>query len=264
MPARAWLLTVALTVVDLASAGAAAPPAAAGPAAPLAVHPADVPVGVFHNGTRLDVEATVPSSDEVAIVCAGHDGEVKLTTKGKALGLLWINTGEVTLDHVPALYEVNTEHTLCELARPAVRQDLGVGYDTVEARIASDRDESEELRVFHEFVKLKEREGLYAEREDSVQRADLGDGLARVSTTFWLPARTPFGSYQVALYGFKDGVGSKLGSVAVTVRPVGLVAFMSSLATHHGLLFGLLAVGVAIAMGLLTGVVFGRGSSKGH
>lgn len=264
MAFRAPSIGAALALVAVVTAGADQPPPAADTASTLAIHPVDLPVGVLYNGARLDVEATVPAGDAIAVVCTGEDGEVTLTKRGKALGILWINTGEATLDHVPAVYEVNTEQSLCELARPEVRQDLGVGYDALEERVVSDQDAREERSVFEEFVKLKEREGLYAEREHSVQLTDVGDGLARISTTFWLPARAPFGSYQVALFGFKDGVGSRLASAAVTVRPVGLVAFMSNLSREHGLLFGLLAVGVAIAMGLITGVVFGRGPAKAH
>jgi len=264
MATRDRIIAATVTALCLASAIAASPLPPADSGSSLTVRPSDVSVGLFHHGARLEVEATVPAGDEIAIICSGGQGEVSLTTKGKALGLFWLNTGEVTLAHVPALYQVNTERSLCELARPAVRQELGVGYDAIEANVTSDRDADEERRIFDELVKLKEREGLYAEREDSVQHADLGGGLSRVSTTCWLPARTPFGSYQVDLYGFNDGDGTRLGSAQVAIRPVGLVAFTSVLAARHGLLYGILAVGVAIVMGLLTGVVFGRGGGKAH
>ncbi len=261
MRGRVLLAVTALVLLSLPVA-AQEPPG--GPAASLELEPTAIPVDVFHNGARLRVQGEVPVGYEIAVVCRGVDDTVELTKKGKLLGLLWMNVGEATLEHVPALYQVNTVHSLKEIAPPDVRRALGVGYDALEARVTSDQEAGEQSRLFGELIKLKEREGLFATREHAVQRTDHGAGQAAIATTFTIPARAPFGSYEVVLFGFRDGVGRKLATAQVGVHPVGLVAFMSSLARNHGLAFGLLAVGVAIAMGLLTGVIFGRGSKKVH
>lgn len=263
MRTRSLLVAAPLALLPLL-ATAQEPADAVAAASAVELQPADIPVGVFHDGARLRVEAQVPSSYQVVVICRGADGKVELNKKGKTLGVLWMKVGEAVLEHVPALYQVNTVHSLDELAPAEERRSLGVGYEALEERLASDQEEQETRRVFRELVKLKEREGLYAEREHAVRLTGRGGGLAHLETSFELPARAPFGSYEVTIFGFREGAGVQLGTAAVTVRPVGLVAFMSSLAEQHGLLFGLLAVGVAIFMGLITGVIFGRGAKKVH
>jgi len=48
------------------------------------------------------------------------------------------------------------------------------------------------------------------------------------------------------------------------VRQGGVPAFIADLAAEHGRVYGVLAVAVAVGVGLLTGVVFGVGSRGGH
>ena len=48
------------------------------------------------------------------------------------------------------------------------------------------------------------------------------------------------------------------------LQMVGATKFISFLAINHGLIYGVLAVFIALVIGLLTGMVFGLGSRRGH
>ncbi len=256
----AAILSCLLTALPAIAASASDP--ATSPS--LGIDPVDVPVTMFYRGTLVRVDATIPSHGDVAVVCAGREGEVDLKQKGKVWGFLWMNVGEAHLEHVPGFYDVVSTRPLESLAATAALADLGVGVEAIESRVVPDPADGAGRRLLAELVKLKQHEGLYRTTTADIRVEPLADGLERVSASFWLPAKAPFGSYEVSLVAFDGGAGQVLTTGAFTVRTVGLAAFMSNLSRQHGLLFGILAVLVAIVVGLLTGVVFGLGSKKAH
>jgi hypothetical protein len=145
-----------------------------------------------------------------------------------------------------------------------VLEELGVGYPALEswvlrspARTARDGD-------FREFLKLKQSEKLYSYEPGGVKLEPGPDRAMHVSAECWLPTKAPWGEYEVLLFGFKAGRGELLRTERLPLGPVGVTARVSTLATHHGLLYGIMAVLIALGVGLLTGLAFGLASKKGH
>jgi len=184
-----------------------------------------------------------------------------LNRKGKALGLLWMNVGEVSWGEVPDVYLVQASDALGKMAGPDALQALGVGLDAVRAT-SSPGDGADAL--FDQLALLKAREGLWGVGEGGVDIRAVGDGSEVAAADFALPVRAPPGVYRIQAYAFVDGRGARIGSGEVRVTQGSLPAFISDLAAEHGLIYGILAVAVAVAVGLLTGVVFGLGSKGGH
>lgn len=240
---------------------AAAPPAPPQTVGGINVDPAEVQAGMFYAGATVHVSAVVPMDADVAIVCLGEGRPLKLKKKGKALGVIWMNVADVSFDEVPDLYLLRTSARLDGLAVPAVLKDLVVGYDALEAR-AGPGPGAEML--FDELTRLKERDRLWEVAEGTVHVQPAEDGMALATTDFTLPAKAPPGVYRILVYAFRDGVGGVLGEGEVRVQQAGMAAFISSLATEHGLLYGALAASVAVVVGLATGFIFGLGSKGGH
>jgi hypothetical protein len=243
----------------LVTARASAAESCGAPGAAIRVEPAEVEVGMFYRGTKLHVEGTAPADCKVALVCLGHESKVELKRKGKVGGLLWMNVGDVAFEHVPSLFLQSSE---LDGIRPDAPVALGgrlvEGYERMEARVLPAGADEEQRRLFHEFVRLKEHEQLYLARSGPARASS-----SIVSADFWLPASVPPGKYEVQLLG---GRGEPLGVLAaseLTVKRVGLAALISSMAQSHGLIYGIVSVVLAIAMGFLTGVLF-KASKKGH
>jgi len=176
-----------------------------------------------------------------------------------------MNVGEVEIAGAPHVYLLHASGTLDELASSAALDSVGLGYAAL-AHGASVKDSAgEDDRLFAEFVRLKESDGLYTVTEGAVEVVESGEpGRVRLSTDFHLPPKTPPGEYRILVHGFGEGGGRVLGEAVLRVEQVGMAAAIRSLATDHGLGYGILAVVVAIAVGLLTGVLFGLGSRKAH
>jgi uncharacterized protein (TIGR02186 family) len=247
----------------LAAAVALALPRPDGPEVPPAtIEPSRVEMTMFFTGTRIRVSAPVAADARVAIVLEGEAGTISAKRKGKVLGLIWMNVGDVSFDSVPDVYLVGTSCPLRALADHAALEELGLGLDILgdrSARTAGDR------ALFDELVRLKWDEGLWhvAESEVTLEPSP-ADGATLAATDFLLPARTPPGDYRVSVYAFTDGKAGIAAEGRLQVVQAGAAAFISDLAARHGLLYGVLAVVAAGAAGLLTGVAFGLGSGKGH
>jgi uncharacterized protein (TIGR02186 family) len=235
-------------------------------AAEITVEPAEVRAGMLFDGATVRVTALVPERLAITISLVGGDEPVVLNRKGKAMGVVWMNVGEVEIDGAPHLYLLHTSARLNSIAAPAVLAAMGVGYDALEGRTTLTGTEGDADLYFWEFVSLKRSDGLYAVAEGTVERRPGEAGRARVRTELSLPPKTPPGEYRILIHGFGDAAegGFLLGTASLRVRQVGMAASIQTLATDQGLLYGVLAVLVAIAMGLLTGVLFGLGSKKAH
>jgi uncharacterized protein (TIGR02186 family) len=230
----------------------------------LAVEPDVVRVGLFFNGTLLHVHGTIPAGQKAAVVCEGSEGRLDLKKKGRVWGLFWMNAGDVVFDNVPSVYLLCTSAPLKELAPAGVLARLGVGAAALEARATAGDAAAGSAALFGELVRLKTGEGLWSFVEGTVSLKPGGEGRLEVAADLFLPAKTPPGEYRIRLFSFRDGKGADLAGTTMIARQVGFAAFISRMAHERGLLYGIVSVVVAIAAGMLTGVVFGRGSRRPH
>ncbi len=239
-------------------------PGGTGALAALTVMPDDVRADLLFNGALLHVRGTIPEGGQAAIVCAGPGGRLKLRRKGRVWGLFWLNTGEIVFDDVPSLYLLCTSAPVAQLAPTVVLNRLGAGLDALESRAAFAGPAAERRTLFGEMVRLKTGEGLYAVAEGAARLRPGAPGTLDVAADLFLPARTPPGEFTVRLMSFRGGDGSVVAESTVALRQAGIAAFISRMAHERGLLYGIVSVVLAIAAGMLTGVVFGRGSRRPH
>jgi hypothetical protein len=267
--ARTWS-RVALVLLGLAAAGSAWGAPAAGPGA-LRVRPSRVALGLFYNGATLDVDAEVPAGYQAAVRLTGHRERLELKRRGKRVGVLWMNVGDVAFDDLPVVYHVITTAPLATLGSPAVLAKTGLGY----AALVPDGAPGAPLR--QELVRLKERDGLFGLREGALVPGTTAGGAAGDAAatgpvgagghfhgTLRLPPRAPADDYQAELFGFKGGEAVRLAATTVHLEPAGAVRAMRGLALGHGLLYGILACVIAVVVGLLTGLVFQPKADESH
>jgi len=229
---------------------------------PATIEPARVEMTLFFTGSRVRVSAPVDADAHVAVILEGAPRTISAKRKGKVLGLIWMNVGDVRFEAVPDVYLLRTSCPMEALAEHATRDWLGLGLDVLGDRSSAS---AEDRVLFDELVRLKWNDGLWDVAESSVtlERSPV-DGSTLAVTEFLLPAKTPPGAYHVSVYAFEAGRAELEAEGTLVVAQAGVARFVSDLATRHGLLYGILAVVAAGAAGLLTGVVFGAGSRKGH
>ncbi len=231
-----------------------------GGAGGVVVEPELVVTGMFYTGATVHVSAVVPAGADVAVLCRGEGHPLTLKRKGKVLGLLWMNVGDVSFEQVPALYLLDTSRPLGELAADTVLDALGLGVAALATRC--DADASDPV-LFSELARLKQKERLWRVAEGAVEIRS-GEGGAELAVAdLPLPPKAGPGDYEVLVYAFGSAQPELIGTGHVRVEQGGVSGFITELATKHGLLYGVLAALVAVVVGLLTGLIFGMGS-KGH
>jgi uncharacterized protein (TIGR02186 family) len=221
----------------------------------ISVRPEKVGIGTFYNGENVTVTAAFPAGYEVAMKLTGPDEDLELMQKGRVWGL-WMNVEEVFFQKVPSLYIVMTSKRLDELARPGILERFQIRYRTLRSRaqLRGSRDSRPEL--FDQLIRLKEHDQLYSISENGLKIKHFQGHYNKVVAEFYLPPKAPPGQYKIELIGFKDKEAIILGSSTLKLEKKGLSAFLYNIANRHGLLYGFLAVLIALISGLSIGILF--------
>jgi uncharacterized protein (TIGR02186 family) len=230
----------------------AAPP---GPRSiPLTVEPTRVEIGLLYSGADVTVSAETEPGAEVAVLVTGPRSELVMREQARRWGLFWAPAGEVSFEGVPSVYLLRATVAPDELAPAAVLDELGIGYGSLGRRLGAESRPD----LARELIVLKESEGLFS----STVAAGHEEASPVFRTVVHVPARAPASSYVVQLFAFREGRLVSRAEGTFELEVAGFVAFVSSLAETHGLAYGVFAVVVAVAAGLLVGFIFGSTRKK--
>ena len=137
------------------------------------------------------------------------------------------------------------------------------GYGALQEKVkfSGSIPETGESELFKQFLGLKEREGLYGVFPGALKAVSTMDHEVNVQGQLHLPGNIKPGDYRVDLSVLNKGKVIERRSIEFSVVMRQVAAFLSFLAQQYPTLYGILAVTIAMAMGLLMGFVFrGRGA----
>jgi uncharacterized protein (TIGR02186 family) len=166
---------------------------------------------------------------------------------------IWINTEQVVFDTFPSFYQVLSDARLKDITDPVTlaTRSIPLEYQTSRPESANWWDST----VFgNELVRLMQKSGQFKLSEQ---------GVVFRSDTFYfgqvtLPSDTPPGPYLAHTYLFKNGSVVAEHTDGFSVRKIGFERFVGQAARSQPLLYGLVAVILALSIGWLGGVVFKR------
>jgi uncharacterized protein (TIGR02186 family) len=178
-------------------------------------------------------------------------GEETLDLKGKR-GPLWLTVGKVRFESAPRIYKLRSTRPIEEILPPEeqVRETLGVEGLKASLRVQTGLDAG---LFASELIRLKRDDGFYDTEGGGVTRG--ADGTYEAE--FRWPARGPSGAYRMDAFAVRRGAITGSASRKILVQKVGAEAWISRLAASHGLVYGLLAVVVALLAGLAASALFG-------
>jgi hypothetical protein len=155
------------------------------------VEPARIAAGSWYTGTTLQVRGTVGEASQVAIRVTGPEERRAFNRRGKIGGVIWGGVEHVAFEHAPTLYEVFTSAALGTVAPPALRVQLQLGYDTLEAQMeVHGRAGADKRALIDQLVKLKESEGLYRLAPGAVHLGEPEGGRRAFEVAVPLPSGT--------------------------------------------------------------------------
>jgi uncharacterized protein (TIGR02186 family) len=229
----------------------------------LQVVPGAVKMGLSYNGIDVSIAGEIPLDSEVLVRIMGKPEHQRLKKKGRALGLLWMNMGAVSIDNIPSVFLLYPSAALAELAqrRPEQWRRLKLGFESLRDRAEIHPSREDKDMLFREFMKLKEEAALYGTVRNTIRYEEKGGGLKSFTCLARLPANLAQGEYSIEALAAKHGAIVARGTARISAAETGVTAKLASLAFNHGTLYGVLAVLVALLAGLFTGIIFKGGKS---
>ena len=224
----------------------------------------EVQIGLIYNGDFVYFFGSVPdpAADVVVKLTSTHDPPLTVNRVGK-VGLFWMNVKQFTVGGLPLLYKIHSTRPVAEIMDPTLATQLGIGYPTLKEHMSmelqrgtaqnDDRDVA-----FDGILKIKTQANLYNVDERRIEVT----GGSLFKHYFRFPPAATEGEYRAESFVIKDRKLIGRGLDRVVIRKTGIEAALTRLASQHSVLYGLFAVVVALAMGLLVGFVFKKGG--GH
>ncbi len=188
-------------------------------------------------------EAPIPEGElGVVIAVAGPDERVTVRRKDRRFGI-WVNTEAAEIDAAPAFYAVATNVPLEDIL--TATEDLRQGISISNAIRAVDTRVVDQMAFTRALTRIRTDAGLYQILEGAVTvRADtLFDARIR------LPANLTEGDYETRIFLTRDREVVAQYETTIAVRKVGLERLIYTLAHERPLVYGILALTIAILAG---------------
>ncbi|MEW5762549.1 MAG: TIGR02186 family protein [Bacillota bacterium] len=255
-------LLCAVTAVLLLAGGAGPVFASAVPAVTLATDTPAVEVGARFAGTTVRLAGKCPPGSDVFVLVQGPAGKTSLSKRGQKGGV-WLTVETVTVNNAPRFYWLLGSTDPSSLP-PAVRQATGLlpDYGAVHEQVeVTARDGERVMPVTGDeaaayvagLVRINERQGLYGVAPRAIKVT--GDSFIG---TLRLPPAVPRGELRLTAYAVRGGELVGTAATNLPVRGVGLVKWLGEMSRHHAVHYGILAIAVALAAGLVVAELFRR------
>ncbi len=220
----------------------------------------NIKIDFFYHGSTVSVRGITDPGTDLIIKIASPEGHEALKERGKVGGLLWMNVGTITFDHVPNLYSIHSTKKLDELlSRDELSKHI-LGFKAVEERaeLAPVKNDEEKATWFGEYIRFKEKSKLYASSVGNIEMTDKDDRQSYYILTQW-PYQAPPGDYLVTVYAVKEGRIVDQAEAKVLVQQAGIVKTLAGMARNNAALYGLLSIVSALGAGFGVGLIFRKG-----
>jgi len=226
------------------------------------IAPEQIDINLLYHGGKITVSGAGDATDDFIVKITAPDGASHLKYKGKAAGIFWMKLGEITFEHIPALYKVFSSNRLASILNTEALDAYRLGYASLakQVEISAEHMTPDKKRWFSELVRFKEQDNLYTVQEGTMTRSHTPDKNTFSMEIDW-PYQARPGIYTVEILAVRDGHVVDKKEKFLTVRQSGLVKQLAGLAFDRAALYGVIAVVIALVSGFAVGAVFKGGGS---
>jgi len=215
-----------------------------------------ITVDFFYHGSTISVRGISDPGTDLIIKIASEDGKQALRKKGKVGGFLWMNVGELEVEHVPKVYFLHSTRNIEDILSRDEMNRYVIGYPALEKYAKMNTtDEAEKDRWFSEFVKFKESSNVYGTSSGKISLVNKDGEQDYYILTEW-PYQAAPGKYTVTVYAVKGKKVIETATSNVLVEQVGMVKSFASMAKNNAATYGIIAILAALTAGFGVGLVF--------
>ena len=206
---------------------------------------------ILYPGGRLPEEPA-----DIIVVLKGPSQSITLREKQKIAGI-WVNADSINFRSAPSFYAVASSRPIDQLVDERTAAIYELGLNKLQLSPASLSDSAEIDRFAAGLNDLNKRAGLYVEQPGSVEITDGVLYRARLP----LSARVVTGTYTAETFLVQNGRVLAAAVREIEVHKSGFERLIGVFAQEHGAIYGLVAIVIAVSMGLFAGLVAGRVSA---
>jgi uncharacterized protein (TIGR02186 family) len=245
-----WAATVAV-LAAAATCGAQSAGMGAGAVTSLQVSESSIRITPRYRGELIKVSGTVAAHCDVVLKLTSSRAGATFSRLGK-VGPLWLSQGRVRFGNVPQMFKIKSTRPLQQILLPAELTRYALGFAGLRASMTVEEGLAPGLYL-NELLAVRQAAGLYTFEDSGITSAD-----GHFAATFFWPPGAPSGTYRIEALAVRDLRVVGVRETTVEVHKVGIEAWISDLAYRHGILYGLLAVVLAVAVALFMSVLFNR------
>ena len=201
------------------------------------------------NGTSLLIFGTRNVPGDLVIAVRGPATNAILRRKERIAGM-WMQVDKRKYDNLPIFYALASTKPLSRLAPPSVLQSLGLGETRIIRASNSTSDDVFDKALEHTFTAKHWWQMPFA------TITYFGESLFKARID--LPDTLPSGDYTVEVYLFDRGKLLGFQTIPLTSFQTGFDARVVQVARNRGLLYGLVAIAMALFGGWLAHRLFHR------
>jgi uncharacterized protein (TIGR02186 family) len=189
---------------------------------------------------------------DIIVVLRGPRSDYTLRRKERVFGV-WVNHDQTKFRDVPVYYKIYSTRPLEEIAPEKIRADLRLGFDHIGLVPNRPLDEPSARGFTEAFMERQQRRGLFLV-DDRRAVSYKGESLFKVPVSF--PDSIPEGEYTAEVYLFMDGQLASVQTIPLSVTRTGFDAVVSRASQQNEVLYGMMAVLSAVALGWLGNHLF--------
>ena len=210
--------------------------------------------GTIENSLQSEFE---PGLYDVVVAIRGPRERIVSRRKSQVAGI-WINRSSQTFANAPGYYAVLSTRDLKDITNKTTLDAYSLGFDSLGFRPLGTQVPGRAAEGLGEFrravVRIKQREGLYIYNPEGI--VFVGRNLFRATVD--LPANVPVGKYAADVYLLREGDVLSHNRSQLTIDKQGFERFVFSAAFDFPLLYGIIAVIIAVSAGLLASALTRR------
>ena len=223
----------------------------------MTIHPEVLEIGTFYTGSQVTISGEVSREQDVVVEIAGPASNGEFDLKGR-VGPFWMTRDRAEMDGAPTIYVLLLPGGQ-DWRRKAA--SLGLDLENLRSRISIQSAALPPEELFNMFLELKKSQGLYVVQDKAVTYVSAENGRRRFTAVYCFPSSMVRGKYTIRATAIANGAKDMEQSTSFLVNEVGFARLIDDLATNQRLLYGILAVVIALFSGALMGILFKGGRS---
>lgn len=224
----------------------------------------NIPVEVDFAGTSVllfgsivdDANDPKQGRPDVIIVVRGPNRDITVRRKSRVAGI-WINADNVEFENVPGYYAIVTNKPVNEIASSYELRESEIGFNSLQSSFllsSAGFSSTRGQEYSSALIRVMRQNGLYQEHV-----GDVGfPGRHLFRAEFDLPSNVPLGLYNADIFIFRNGSLEDKFTTSLKIEKQGIERYVFGLAHEWPLVYGILAVIIAVVAGLTAAAVFAK------